>query len=169
MQNFEIIAFLWGKLVCLETSIKDTLSFESMKILIDTDRFHGIEGQVVLHIGDAGFMIMIKEASCTFQINPQFVIPTRSASTEVKDLTEAMKKSKVQGDGVNSADELVSNHWPNVERMDGANSEGVEREALRFDLEGKDVLHSASINSNSKTKAVQFSQNGYSKEVIKIS
>jgi len=37
-QNFESIASMWGKLVCLETSIEDTISFESMRILIGSDR-----------------------------------------------------------------------------------------------------------------------------------
>ena len=36
LQNFKNIASAWGKMVCLETPIQDTISFESMKILIDT-------------------------------------------------------------------------------------------------------------------------------------
>jgi len=62
LANFELIASLWGKLVCLETPVEDAISFESMKILIDTDRFHGIEGQVVMHTVDAGFLVMIQRS-----------------------------------------------------------------------------------------------------------
>ena len=157
---------MWGKMVCLETLIEDTLSFESMKILIDNDRFHDIEGHFILHTGDVGFRVMIKEASCIFQINPQFVVPTRSASIEDKAPIEAKKKTEIQGDGVDSTDEMESNHWPNANRVDVASSEGVARETPRFEFEVENGLHSAS-NSSSKTKTAQYSQNGYSEEIIK--
>jgi len=85
MKTFENIASLWGKLVCLETPIEDTISFESMKMLIDCVRFHHIEGDIILHLDDAGFRVMVKEASCTFQINPKFVVPANSASMESND------------------------------------------------------------------------------------
>ena len=168
-QNFESRAFLWSKLVCLETPIEDTVSFESMKFLIDADRFHSIDGQVVLQIRDAGFLFMIKEASCTFQINPQFVIPANSSSTEVKDPKEAIQKLEVQGDDVDPTNEVAINHLPHAGRMVGASSEGADRRSPRVELEGNAVQHPSSINSNTKTKSVQFSQNGYSEEVIKIS
>ena len=168
MQNFESIASLWGKLVCLETPIEDTVSFESLKLLIDTDRFHDIDGQVVLHIGDAGFLVIIKEASCTFQINPQFVVPANNSSTEVKGSKEAVEKLEVQGGEVDSTGEVAINRSPNAGRMVDFSFEGAARRSPRFELEGNEVQHPVSINSITKTKSVQFSQNGYSEEVIKI-
>jgi len=38
-----------------------------------------------------------------------------------------------------------------------------------FEVDGMEVHNSASINSNSRTKKMQFSDNGYSAELIKIS
>jgi len=63
----------------LETSIDDTISFESMRILIDSVGMQKIEGYLILHLGDAGYRVEIKEASCSSQINPQFIIPDGSS------------------------------------------------------------------------------------------
>jgi len=153
----------------LETPIEDTVSFKSLKLLIDTDRFHGIDGQVVLHIGDTSFFIIIKEASCTFQINPQFVVPASNSSTKVKGSKEAMEKLEVQGGEVDSTDEVAINRSPNAGRMVDFSFEGDARRSPRFELEGNEVQHPVSINSITKTKSVQLSQNGYSEAVIKIS
>ena len=120
LQNSENIASMWAKMVCLETPIEDIISFESMKILIDGDRFHNIEGHFILHIGDVGFRVVIKEASCKFQINVQFVVLARSTSMENKALIETKKKTEIQGDGVASTEEMESSRWPKANRVDDA-------------------------------------------------
>ncbi|KAJ8421303.1 hypothetical protein Cgig2_026136 [Carnegiea gigantea] len=48
-----------------------------MRILIDTDRLHSIENELILSIEDVGYKIMIKEASCV--IAPQIKISTSSS------------------------------------------------------------------------------------------
>ena len=48
LQNFERIASRWGKLLCLETPIEDTISFESMKILIEGSSFQEVMGHIIL-------------------------------------------------------------------------------------------------------------------------
>lgn len=48
----------------METPIEETFSFESMRILIDTDILHSIEDGLILSIEDVGYKIMIKEVSC---------------------------------------------------------------------------------------------------------
>ena len=111
-QNFENIASIWGKLVCLETSIDDTISFESMRILIDSDRMQTIEGHLLLHLGDAGYRVEVKEASCSFQINPQFIVPANSSPMEAKATNEVNQKVKVHGTDVVVCDELGTCHWP---------------------------------------------------------
>jgi len=63
LRNFERMASLWGKLICLETSIDDTVCFDSMKILIESKSFQDVVGHIVLQIVDAGYRIMVKEAS----------------------------------------------------------------------------------------------------------
>ena len=51
---FESIASIWGKMVCLETPIEEIISFESMKILVESNSFQEVKGHIILQIGDAG-------------------------------------------------------------------------------------------------------------------
>ena len=78
LKNFESIASLWGKLICLESPIDDTVSFDSMRILIETGSLRDAGGHVILQIGDAGYRIRVKEASFSFNINPMFIAPESS-------------------------------------------------------------------------------------------
>ena len=78
LENFERIASLWGKMICLETSIEDTIYFDSMKILIVSKSFQNVMGHIVLQIGDAGYNITVREAHCSININPVFTIPNES-------------------------------------------------------------------------------------------
>ena len=102
LKNFESLASFWGKLVCLETPIEDVISFESMKILVEGNCFQEVKGHFILQIGDAGYKIMVKEANCSFSINPQFLVPASSSSTGVKVASvgnsEPALHEEVQGD-----------------------------------------------------------------------
>ena len=62
----------------METSIDDTASFDSMKILIESKSFQDVVGHIILQIGDAGYRILVKEASCSININPLFIALERS-------------------------------------------------------------------------------------------
>ena len=64
-------------------------------------------------------------------------------------------------------DDEVSNQRANDGVLVGERSERTYRVNPRFELGGMESQYAASINSNSKTKTVQFSQNGYSEELIK--
>ena len=88
LRNFESIAAIWGKMICLETPIEDTISFESMKILVESNSFQEVMGHIILQIGDAGYRIMVKEANCSFVIKPQFVAPVLSSSVGVLDVNK---------------------------------------------------------------------------------
>ena len=55
--------------------IEGTSSFESMKILVESNSFQEVMGHIIMQIGDAGYRIMVKEANCSFIINPQFIVP----------------------------------------------------------------------------------------------
>jgi len=159
MKTFEDIASLWEKLVCLETPIEDTISFESMKILINCVRFHHIEGDISLHLGDAGFRVMVKEASRTFQINPKFVVPVNSASMGSKDRAGAKMKSGLLGNDVALMDDLEGSNWPKENRMDVASSEGVVQETPGLEFEMGNGLQYKNSKSSSKSKAVQVAIN----------
>jgi len=82
----------------------------------------------------------------------------------------------IHGVDVASNKEMESSHWPNTDRVDVSRSKGVIREALRFKYEVENGQHaeklvnsaSISINSSSKTKTMQLSQNSYFEESFEI-
>ena len=78
LENFERIASIWGKMICVETPIDDTIYFDSMKILIESKSFQNVMGHIILQIGDAGYRVMVKEANCSININPVFIAPNEA-------------------------------------------------------------------------------------------
>jgi len=175
MRNFERIVSFWGKLVCLETPIEDTISFESMKILVESNSFQEVMGHLILQIGDAGYRIMVKEASCSFVINPQFIAPESSSSTGVKKVNEVSSGPDHYGDMASkNTGGFIQGIQPS--RLVCTNPDEVTRGAPLFEFEtevGQCDENDASINSmsktaSSKTKTAQLSGNGYSEEVAKI-
>ena len=174
LRNFESITSIWGKLICLETPIEDTISFESMKILIESNNFQQVMGHILLQIGDAGYRIMVKEASCSFNINPQFIVPAKSSSIMVKNVNEGNSEPVLHDDGASKEDE-ERNRGSNASRMDSANSAGVARGAPLFEFDGE--VGQGAVNggtssmikaASSKTKTAQLSGNGYSEEMKKM-
>ena len=144
----------------LETSIEDTISFESMSILIDNVRMQTIEGHLLLHLGDVGYRVQVKEASCSFQINPQFIVPAGSSPMEVKVPNEDSQNVEVHGIDVAVRDEMGSRHWPKANRLEDATLDGVVRESPNFEFEDGIAQHlqmnkkspSGSSNSSLSTK-----------------
>ena len=159
LRNFENITSIWGEIVCLETSMEDTISFlNKWRSSFTMEDF--IDGHFIMHIGDVGYRILIKDASCTFHINPQFLVPARSSSMEDKVSNEDNRKIEMHGDDVASNEKMKSSHWPNADRVDDASLEWVIRETPRFESELENSEHvekhwnspSASINLSSNTK-----------------
>ena len=58
-KNFKKIADLWGYLICLGKSILRTETFDSMKLLIETDILAFIEDDIILTIEELGFKSML--------------------------------------------------------------------------------------------------------------
>uniref|UniRef100_A0A7C8ZJ28 Uncharacterized protein n=1 Tax=Opuntia streptacantha TaxID=393608 RepID=A0A7C8ZJ28_OPUST len=105
---------------------------------------------------------MIKEASCTFQINPQVVIPASDASAKVLVPSEAMNKPEVQGDDVDATDDVGSQHWASGGKLVGHRSEG--------QLERPRVLIWSARTASTQQALIPIPrprQNGSSEEVIK--
>ena len=59
--NFKEIAEIWGRLIQLEEKTDSTDNFESMKMLIASDHFYRIEGDVLLQIEDMGYRVFVSE------------------------------------------------------------------------------------------------------------
>ena len=55
--NFKKIAQVWGRLISLDKEVENTVSYEYMRLLIDSDHFDRIQGNILLQIGDIGFRV----------------------------------------------------------------------------------------------------------------
>ena len=66
--NFKKVTDIWGRIVCLGKSIARTDSFDSMKVLIHTDRFHTMEADVILSIEDSRYRLKIKTVGPSVQV-----------------------------------------------------------------------------------------------------
>ena len=67
-ENFKAIAELWGYLICLGKPISRTDTFESMRLLIETDVLFFIEGDFILTIEDMGFRVIAREVGLVSQM-----------------------------------------------------------------------------------------------------
>jgi len=90
-----------------------------MKILIGNKSFQDV-GHIILQIGDAGYRIMVKETSCSFNINPLFIAPERSSVVK-----EARRQSVIHDDIVAAEDEEGKKVGGDVNRLNSGNSEGI--------------------------------------------
>ncbi|KAJ8434651.1 hypothetical protein Cgig2_034085 [Carnegiea gigantea] len=66
--NFKKVTDIWGRIVCLGKSIARIDFFDSMKVLIDTDRFYIREADVIPSIEDSGYRLKIKEVGPSVQV-----------------------------------------------------------------------------------------------------
>ena len=147
-----------------------------MKILIESRCFQEVRGHIILQIGDAGYRIMIKEASCSFNINSHFIVLGGSSSMLIKDVNEGSGAPERPVDDVASKSDVARNQWFNENRLDANNTAGEVEETPVFDLNGGNGQHAemigkcASISSasSSKTKTAHLSGNGFSEEIAKI-
>ena len=146
---------------------------------LDSDRFHDIFRGFTLHIGDAGYRNLVKEASFTLQINPQFVVPTGSSSMVDKGSNKDIRKAVIHGEDVALVNEMGTNHWPNGNKVATASSERAISGNSKSEFEVGDSqigdkigsCSPVSINSSPsfKTRTAHLSQNGYSEEIFKLS
>ena len=133
LKNFGSIASLWEKLICLESPIDDTVSFDSMRILIETGSLRDARGHVILQIGDAGYRIRVKEASFSFNINPMFIAPESSTPITANVLKEDSRQPVSHNEDAAFKDD--------ANMMVSANSKGVlpdasSRTTARFSIHG---------------------------------
>ena len=67
-ENFKKIAELRRRLICLGKPITRTDTFESMRILIATDHFHRIEAELLLHLEDSGYRLIVSKIGPCSQV-----------------------------------------------------------------------------------------------------
>ena len=123
LKNFERIVSFWEKMICLETPIEDTICFGSMKILIESKTFQNVIGQIILHIGVAGYRITVKEANYSFNINPVFIAPYESTANGTGAVNEGRSPPVIHDAVVASKDDVGLKNGSNVNRRSSANFE----------------------------------------------
>ena len=60
-ENFKKIAEVWGRLIYLDTMDDPITNYESMKLLVATDQFYQIEGDILLQIENVGYRVIVTE------------------------------------------------------------------------------------------------------------
>ncbi|KAJ8451976.1 LOW QUALITY PROTEIN: hypothetical protein Cgig2_016557 [Carnegiea gigantea] len=124
-ENFKNIVEIWGMVECWDTPIKETFSFESMRILISADRLHSIEDELILSIEDK---IMIKEASCV--IAPQIKIST-SSSMKIRD----SNVEEYQGVVMATNEDVASSGQPMEVKLEDDIGQEVVKETQMLEVE----------------------------------
>lgn len=201
-ENFKKIAELWGRMICLERAIDKTESFESMRILIDTGIFKTINGDFVLHMGNSGYRITVKEVGSALlqihQAQPSSACPSKEVTDPNEGVIgfEDLNDTEDSAKGITDSNSKVAN-TPEVDAIDleqvatMVNSEEVHKSLSNLkEVVPQEEAHESptfenkleanesggrpednlelSMQSSTKTKTANFSQNGYSEEMFKI-
>ncbi|KAJ8447085.1 hypothetical protein Cgig2_022814 [Carnegiea gigantea] len=182
-ENFKNIAELWRKLICLERAIDKIESFESMRILIDTAIFKTITGAFVLRIGDSGYRITVKEVGLAIHLIQQAQPSSACPSKEVTDSNKGVIGFQDLNDTKDIAKDMTDSN-SKVANTPEVDAIGLEQVATMEEVhespnfESKLKAHESggrpednlelSMHSSTKTKTANFSQNGYSEKMFKI-
>ena len=171
-ENLKKIANIWGKLICLAKPIIRTKSFESMKLFIITDILRTIHCDLILNIEDLGYRILIREIGPAIQAIQTIPTSPSSPSMEAMDSNEGVLGFEDIEDDVASADVAQDDS----RRLDTVATEDeddhkVVKETEEVSNKGKQANGSPgdSLNSTTRTRTTDFSQNGYLEEIFKIS
>jgi len=153
-ENFKGIAEKWGKFISLGKSTLNTESFEAMRVQIATPVFQKIEAEILLLVGYGGYRVMVREVETISQI----VRLGEYASHEES-------KSDIPGfedigDNIRNTGEEDAERW-NREIQNGSEEEEEKESQGSYGSGHRDT-------SNTRTKTVSFSQNGYEEEILKV-
>jgi len=174
-QNFRKIAELWGHLICLGRSIEKTDTFETMTMLIQTNILRRIEDEIIFHIEDLGFRIVVKELSLVSPVllkahNFFHVQQDEDAASNegVPGFEDVESGSEADSGMVQTArmNEDISNH--NLEQknpdhvLKRTQAELITNSNSNKEVEveqSEEAARNASMNTDSRTKTAIFSQN----------
>ena len=174
-ENFKRIAELWGDLICLAKPILRTESFEVMRVLIAAKSFHRIDHEILLYLGSEGYRIKIMEAGLTAQVAHQIFPAAHQNLNKVS--SDDVPGFEDVDDEVASGNNVAQSLWG----LKGQVSGEVDREEVEdsscIRLKGtsdKGGGQSRDTNGNiiysaSRTITANFSQNGFSEEIAKVS
>jgi len=174
-ENFKKIADIWGYLICLGKPIARTDTLQRMRLLIETNILVRIDDDFILTLGDLRFRVIVREIGPASQIlqRPHFSNPHPKEVADSNDelpgfgdiekVCESDADSGKEGQMIEDRSiEGVQLHHGNEHMVTQLNSnfgKGSEQPEIE---EAAD-----SINSVTRTKTANFSQNERSYEVIR--
>ena len=168
-ENFKSIAELWGYLICLGKPIMRTDSFDSMKLLIETDILSYIDDAIVLMIEDMGFRVSIKETHSPYTVTQGPKIP-HSHFNEAVDSNgtvlgfEDLANSPAD---MNAPAISLGGNSHNSEKIHSYESNHLDSKMVNE--ESSQGTREASADTDSRTRTAQFSHNVDSNEVVRNS
>ena len=173
-ETFKEIADLWGYLICLGKSIARTDTFDSMRMLVETDILFFIENDFVLTIEELGYRVVVREIGSVSQVLQQAKqIETHHA--EDTDSTKGVLGFEDIEENVNPQDGNGSEdqRFPVCldEDMDG-NNQPADQVNSNSNFKKRNegpvcAMPAISINSATRTKTANLSNEESSVEVIK--
>jgi len=107
--NFQAIAKVWGKLVHLEQGTNNTMSFESLKMLVVTKHFYRIEGDILLQIEDKRYRVFVSEIGAKSLRIEEANHGISHSTTSQQHKEAAMKEAVQESDPVEETAELQHN------------------------------------------------------------
>jgi len=154
-ENFKAIVETWGSIICLGKSTLEPESFEVMRVLIATKLFRKIEDEILLALDYGGYRVMVREVAT---INHAVTLVDVNTNNEVQSQDIP---------GFEDIDDNISNNeaddeaWKNSEVQIFSNGTA-DKEPQRSNECGQ------KYSSETRTKTVSLSQNGYSEELRKV-
>ncbi|KAJ8428190.1 hypothetical protein Cgig2_033128 [Carnegiea gigantea] len=169
-ENFKWIGELWGKLITLGKPIFRTDSFESMKVFIATEIGSATHQYIPVHRKNSevhestsqplGFED-IEEDQADEYCNNMHSPPARKGANEVVLVSPDMEFSSYYNNRHSPHSRIVANEVV---------QESLDMEfSSNLNCVNQKSQHNSSDSPNARTKTANFSNNGYSDEVLKIS
>jgi len=174
-ENFKKIADIWGYLISLGKPIARTDTFESMRLLIETNILVRIDDDFIFTLGDLGFRVIVRKIGPAFQTLQRPYFSSRH-SDEVADSNGEIPGfediEKVGETDANSGkeDQTIEDGLVEATHHDHGKEHRVARANSKFGngCEEPAIEKAAdSIHSTTRTKTAIFSQSERLDEVAK--
>ena len=174
-ETFKKIAEVWGVLISLSKPILRTDTFDSMKLLVETNILSSIEWSFVLHIEDLGYQVHVREVNSAFSIIREAKVGGSHIEEDVDstgdvpgfedlDVSVESKNAEPQCDqGIRNHQMEGSKHPEDDKRRTRRNSNSNIEEANE---EPVFEVQEEGINSDTRTKTAQLINNECSEDVM---
>ena len=174
LTSLDVITHPWGYLVCLGKAIARTDSFASMRMLIETDVLLFIEKEIILRIEELGYKVIIREVGSVSQIIQQVQQVSISQAEDTDSNKDVIGFEDIEDNmdpyAGNERGEQGSPIGQQATMEDSHQIAGQLNSNLNFETRNEGTvcaMPASSINSTTRTKTANLSNDEGSVEVIK--